>query len=41
MLRFGLRDRLWVGLGKPTAVTARIGSKRVRLEPDRSRYTFG
>jgi hypothetical protein len=41
MLRFGLRDRLWVGLGKPTAVTARIGSKRVLLEPDRSRYTFG
>jgi hypothetical protein len=41
MLRFGLRDRLWVGLGKPTAVTARIGSKHVRLDPDRSRYTFG
>jgi hypothetical protein len=41
MLRFGLRSRLWVGLGKPTAVTARIGSKRVRLDPDRSRYTFG
>jgi hypothetical protein len=41
MLRFGLRRRLWVGLGKPTAVTARLGSKRVRLDPDRSRYTFG
>jgi hypothetical protein len=41
MLRFGLRRALWVGLGKPTAVTARIGTKRVQLHPDRSRYTFG
>jgi hypothetical protein len=41
MLRFGLRRRLWVGLGKPTAVTARLGTKRVPLDPNRSQYRFG
>jgi hypothetical protein len=41
MLRFGLRRRLWVGLGRPTAVTAHVGTKTVRLNPDRSRYRFG
>jgi hypothetical protein len=41
MLRFGLDRPLWVGLGQPQAVTARLGQKRVRLDPNRSRYVFG
>ncbi len=41
MLRFGLARQLWVDLRQPAAVTARVGTKRVRLDPDRSRYVFG
>jgi hypothetical protein len=40
-LRFGLARQLWVGLGQPTAVTVHVGSKLVRLNPNRSRFVFG
>lgn len=40
-LRFGLARQLWVGLGKPTAVVARVDGKRVRLNTNRSRFVFG
>lgn len=40
MLRFGLDRQLWVGIGNPSAVTARVGSKPVPLDPSRSRFVF-
>ena len=41
MLRFGLARQLWVGLGQPTAVTARVAGERVRLNPNVSHFVFG
>jgi len=41
MLRFGLGKQLWVGLGKPTVVTARVDGERVRLNPNVSHFVFG
>lgn len=40
MGRFGLDRPLWVGLGRPEDVTARIGTKRIPLAPTRSRFVF-
>jgi hypothetical protein len=41
MLRFGLDRQLWVGLGKPDAVTVHVGGKLVRINTHRSRFVFG
>lgn len=38
MLKFGLDRALWVGLGRPQNVSARVGTKQIRLAPTRSRF---
>jgi len=40
-LKFGLARQLWVGLGKPETIAARVAGERVRLNPNVSHFVFG